>query len=50
MLELKKIEKNKGKSLVINEMINMDHEQVVFCQDKETKLKAIIAIQICLFF
>ena len=44
MLELKKIEKNKGKSFVINEMINLDHEQVVFCQDKETKLKAIIAI------
>ena len=29
---------------VLDKMFNMDHEQVVFCNDKKTGLKAIIAI------
>lgn len=32
------------KNTVISEMQNSDHEQIVFCQDKATGLKAIIAI------
>ena len=35
-------ETNNG--LVVGKMSLMGHEQVVFCQDKETGLKAIIAI------
>ncbi len=31
-------------SLVLEQMVDMDHEQVVFCNDKATGLKAIIAI------
>ena len=31
-------------SNVLDKMFNMDHEQVVFCNDKKTGLKAIIAI------
>ena len=29
---------------ILEEMSSFEHEQVVFCQDKETGLKAIIAI------
>lgn len=40
------IEKSSDLSLnpVINQMVTYDHEQVVFCQDNATGLKAIIAI------
>lgn len=42
------VEQKKGVSAkdnqVIQPMIDMDHEQVLFCQDKATGLKAIIAI------
>ena len=36
--------KNNKKGLVVDKMDIMGHEQVVFCTDKETGLKAIIAI------
>ena len=36
--------KNKDSKLVIGNMHTMGHEQVVFCNDSETGLKAIIAI------
>ena len=36
--------KNNKKGLVVDKMDIMGHEQVVFCADKETGLKAIIAI------
>jgi leucine dehydrogenase len=42
MLEVKEIIKNENN--VLAKMVNMDHEQVLFCQDKATGLKAIIAI------
>jgi leucine dehydrogenase len=42
MLEVKEITKNDNN--VLAKMVNMDHEQVLFCQDKATGLKAIIAI------
>tara|TARA_B100001540_G_scaffold103398_1_gene93326 strand:+ start:2141 stop:3226 length:1086 start_codon:yes stop_codon:yes gene_type:complete len=36
--------KEVNSSLVVGNMIEMGHEQIVFCYDKETGLKAIIAI------
>jgi len=42
MTTTEKIVKKNG--LVVNKMTLMGHEQVVFCQDTETNLKAIIAI------
>ena len=36
--------KNKDSKFVIGNMQTMGHEQVVFCNDSETGLKAIIAI------
>ena len=42
ILQAKKIVKTK--ELVLADMTLMGHEQVVFCQDSETGLKAIIAI------
>ena len=32
------------KSIILDKMDKMGHEQVVFCSDKKTGLKAIIAI------
>lgn len=37
-------EETKAKNPVIEQMASYNHEQVVFCQDQETGLKAIIAI------
>ncbi len=42
--ELKNLEKDNFKNPVIEPMSVYDHEQVVFCQDNATGLKAIIAI------
>ena len=42
ILELKDID-SKDKN-ILAQMINMDHEQVLFCQDRLTGLKAIIAV------
>ena len=36
--------KNKDSKLVIGNIYTMGHEQVVFCNDSETGLKAIIGI------
>ncbi len=45
MIELSGLNVNeKEKSIIIEKMDKMGHEQVVFCRDKKTGLKAIIAI------
>ncbi|MBC8265638.1 MAG: Glu/Leu/Phe/Val dehydrogenase [Flavobacteriales bacterium] len=45
MIELNGLDVNeKERSIIIDKMDKMGHEQVVFCRDKETGLKAIIAI------
>jgi leucine dehydrogenase len=43
MGELREIEKKQEKS-IFNNIIDLEHEQVVFCHDKATGLKAIIGI------
>jgi len=35
---------SKDDNYVLSRMVNMDHEQVLFCQDRATGLKAIIAV------
>lgn len=42
MLEIKEISKDDNR--VLSRMVGMDHEQVLFCQDRATGLKAIIAV------
>ena len=44
MLELKNVNESVKNLKVIEMMTDMNHEQLVFCNDKETGLKAIIAI------
>jgi leucine dehydrogenase len=44
MMELKDISEVKAEPAVIEQMSSYDHEQILFCQDKATGLKAIIAI------
>lgn len=44
MAESLELNINKNKTDVLKNMSEMEHEQVVFCQDKETGLRAIIAI------
>ncbi len=44
MIEVKDLQQVAEKNPVLVKMSDMGHEQVVFCQDKETGLKAIIAI------
>ena len=41
-IEVKEISKDENN--VLAQMVNMDHEQILFCQDKATGLKAIIAV------
>ena len=43
-METKIAEKAKENGFLLNRMEMMGHEQVVFCNDKESGLKAIIAI------
>ena len=44
-MNLEDVEKlSQSKGIVISSMQNMEHEQIVFCYDKPTGLKAIIAI------
>jgi leucine dehydrogenase len=43
VVEIEKMDLDKNP--VLEKMLNTEHEQVVFCQDKATGLKAIIAIQ-----
>ena len=42
ILEVKEISKDENN--VLAQMVSMDHEQVLFCQDRATGLKAIIAV------
>ncbi|MEJ6736391.1 MAG: Glu/Leu/Phe/Val dehydrogenase dimerization domain-containing protein [Flavobacteriales bacterium] len=42
ILEIKEISKDDNR--VLSRMVGMDHEQVLFCQDRATGLKAIIAV------
>ncbi len=42
ILELKEISSDENH--VLSKMVGMDHEQVLFCQDRATGLKAIIAV------
>ena len=44
MIEVKPFNKQLRRILYLRKMSEMGHEQVVFCQDNETGLKAIIAI------
>ena len=44
MIELKDLQQAAETNPVLRKMSEMEHEQVVFCQDNETGLKAIIAI------
>ena len=44
MLEVKNVKDSGEDFQVIEKMSQMNHEQLVFCNDKETGLKAIIAI------
>lgn len=44
MIEVKNPHKVLGTNPVLNKMSEMGHEQVLFCQDNQTGLKAIIAI------
>lgn len=44
MIEVKDLQQAAESNPVLRKMSEMGHEQVVFCQDKETGLKAIIAI------
>lgn len=44
MIEIIEEVKTESSLSVLAEMMNMDHEEVLFCQDKECGLKAIIAI------
>ena len=41
-IEVKEISKDENN--VLAQMVNMDHEQILFCQDKATGLKAIVAV------
>ncbi|MFT4679068.1 MAG: leucine dehydrogenase [Flavobacteriales bacterium] len=44
MIEVKEASDTKAVSSVIEQLSQFDHEQVLFCQDKTTGLKAIIAV------
>ncbi len=44
MIEVKNLQQAAEKNPVLRKMSEMGHEQVLFCQDNETGLKAIIAI------
>ena len=44
MLKVKNVNDSTKDFQVIDMMTQMNHEQLVFCNDKETGLKAIIAI------
>jgi leucine dehydrogenase len=44
MLDIKEMDEDKELVSVIGQMAAMDHEQVLFCQDRATGLKAIIAV------
>ena len=44
MIEVENKETNSKKVELLEMMTNTSHEQIVFCQDNETGLKAIIAI------
>ncbi len=44
MIEVKQVSDIKAESSVLEQLSQFDHEQVLFCQDKTTGLKAIIAV------
>ena len=44
MIEVKSLQQAAKKNPTLSKMSEMGHEQVVFCQDNVTGLKAIIAI------
>ena len=46
MIEVKDLQQAAETNPVLRKMSEMGHEQVLFCQDNETGLKAIIAIAI----
>ena len=44
-MEVKELNANQiAEAGVLGQMFNLEHEQVLFCQDKEIGLKAIIAV------